>query len=332
VFRSTTYDEWIQNIADAFIDPYDLPDGKITDSYFVARKGTKIKSDIESEWVSKYTTAGNLPLRPGAPQWGLGSQAAVYVIAIVLPNVAQFGAWTSQLQGFFSLFGLGLDLQGDSTSEFSASLKKYLNDATDNFKENGTDLLNSFKANAAIINRSPIPGGSGLDFYGVSLESLVPKLFNVLRNLTASLEALVKNVDATLSGLFQDLLDGIDAIIGFIKSLVALIDDLLTLLDTFSSMDIKMLKVTSTKGVADIYDQLLSATEFPDQDNQKNQFIIGLAFAAGAPGPDSSAFDFGKYIKNQKKTFDEEKGELKDMYTGSDSGQSGLNKIMSKFL
>ena len=91
-FRSTTYQEFIDVIISGLLDEGDLPELGLT-----LKKDKKGKQKTEVNWPAIDSPNA---IRPGAPKWGIGSQSAVVLVAIVLPAPEDF---VSGYKGFLRI-------------------------------------------------------------------------------------------------------------------------------------------------------------------------------------------------------------------------------------
>ena len=94
-FRSTTYEEFKNVIIEGLLDPDDLPELGLTanqtknNETFLGQRltgGLSKPSITNDEGIPGIKfSASDLVIKPGAPQWGKGSQSAVVIVAICLP-------------------------------------------------------------------------------------------------------------------------------------------------------------------------------------------------------------------------------------------------------
>ena len=83
-YRPMSYSEWIQTIADAFVDKYDMPDGEIVNGMrSVNNRAGKIATE---DWRA-YSEFTQKQFKPGAPRFGSGSMSSVMVICVASPNL-----------------------------------------------------------------------------------------------------------------------------------------------------------------------------------------------------------------------------------------------------
>lgn len=333
-FRPVTYEEFIQDIADAFIDPDDLPERNEKFEFVKKEKsllGFSTKSSFSKEKLgSDWDSYGTNMLRPGAPKWGKASKATVYVLAFNSGgDPLKFIQSIKKIQDlFYPLFG------GDNNSKESSQEEKKAGEIDriiESARREGKEYSEIFdeltKATSDVASSSI--GGSGMDFYGMSIESVFPNVFKRLRGLSKSLEKLLDKVVDSLSGLFDGVIEGMEKFIAYINDIITTIDDIVNFIDALLTMNMSILKITSTGGVNDIYQQLLNAEGFPEQEKNRSQIIVGIVLAVGAPGPDDSGFSLASYFNSQKAFFDEQKGELKQSLQSDPS--IGFDKIMNKF-
>lgn len=167
-FRSTTYEEFKNVIIDAFLDEEDLPelgieaviekdkDGK---EQLVTRNTGGLSSvTLENDEFSGIPTVDfskSLVLKPGAPQWGKGSQSMVVIIAITLPAPEDIIAgWKGFLKvlltilkpiaTLINLIYTGVnDISIDATKE--QKFQKSKNDKIKSYKEKIKELNDSIK-------------------------------------------------------------------------------------------------------------------------------------------------------------------------------------------
>ena len=179
-FRSTTYEEFKNVIIDAFLDEEDLPELGIE---AVIEKDEDEKEQLVtrntggiSETFTNYDEVLGIPtsidfskslvLKPGAPQWGKGSQSMVVIIAIALPAPEDIIAgWKGFLKvlltilkpiaTLINLIYTGVTDQNITNKEkrFKESKNNKTNDKIKSYKEKIKELNDSIREDKTEINK-----------------------------------------------------------------------------------------------------------------------------------------------------------------------------------
>ncbi len=337
-FRPITYSEFISVVAEAFIDPLDRPDGVLLGEAAISSRGATYEKGAKADdWFLRPKKG---VARPGAPQWGPGSKSVVYVVAFVCPSFQELSNIMNLLQKFQNRSRKAFVGSGKEKSSFMKTfedIQKTWTEGIDNdYKEIYSQVQKDKISSEAF---GIVSGGTYPDFYGYSLESLLPGIFNQLRSLTNMARAGSQSVSNSLNETFQDVITEIRGYIGYISDAVALIRDLVSLISSLQQFNASVLKVTSTGGVYDIYDQLMSASGFPDEETDPPRWIFGWVLAAGVPdiqGTKDTLFNYGSLIKDSSKEFNAfakdslkeyNKSVAENKNSQNDGGMSGLEKF-----
>lgn len=393
LFKPTTYEDFIETIANAFLDPNDLPSGAISKNKIMVRSkldkdgnpviqkpaseakdvssgnvqnntkesqatqpdsiqqstdfNNKVKQINESTDISKWekyrifnsdVNFNPFTNKPGRPQFGPGSYSKVYVIAVTAPDLKSYLNKFNLLSQLFKT-GFTNFLEGQKTEEvtnfldtwheFFGDLKKLVHQPGE-LSEKEKDFAHMATVNNAT---SPISEGEPPDFYGVSLYSLMPSVFGSLDNLNTFLRELTNNPSSTFSELVSAVIDMVQRKIDKLNRLVKVLDSLISFLDDLLKISVTMLEISSTKGVYDIYDQLMNSdtSAFPNAGSGKTMYVGGYAFAFGTVTSTKLNIDFQTYIQDRNVQFDEVKGQLDTVKTKFPGGLNFFEKIIKAF-
>ena len=338
-YKPTTYEDFIKITAEAFLDFNDIPEGGIVGGRYRNRRLANGQLSQEeannlsnSEQSILDLSLGGLKLkkyRPGRPQFADNSISVVYLLAIQAPNMAEFFDAFKDLQ---RLFGFGDEQTNASDSNLNDFIQNTVGDVPENFRT-WWQLVSEWND---VISRSgnslPVSGGAAPDFYGLSLYSMFPRLFDTLDNALTKLEAIFKETSSGLSDLFADIIDEVGFQIQRLKEVADILGRYIDLVESFLGLSVNVLKIESQKGNYDIYEQLLSATGFPLQDTGKEQWIGGYLMCVGSIDPSAkNSVDLESIIEQSAMSFDEASNQLNVGRQNVDSSQRQLDKIMKSF-
>jgi len=322
IIKTTSYSDFIQKIADAYINSDDKPN-----NFKVNRQIDEVLDNLTTQKISERKDFENLHgdsvLYPGAPQWGPGSISYSVLLAFNFIDLSKIAINVEEIGKDFTDFANFIDPKNTSDDwlEVKDSWDKALKK-----KNLNTETLATSKL-------SPPPSGD-MKWMGKSIESIWPIAFkNIRKFLNESKTLLEKNGDSW-SDFFETAIGYIRNRIKRIRRFIRLINSLIKLLIAIQNTSFNMLVIQSRDGVYDIYDQLLSATGFPGQEEDEKSVILGYVLAAGAPSPDLKdlLLNFPDVLKDLQKTIDTETGEIVDRYdTPRDGGEAGLKRLMSFF-
>ena len=325
IIKVTSYSDFIQKIADAYINNEDKPSnwqmgneikewGEGLNS--LKAEGKEAINDIKNYFSLErilYSTKEDAITYPGAPQWGPGSISYNIVFATNLIDVNRLIINAYEIWDAFK------------------NLNKLFSDDPGDGREYEDTEINKTKKPYSKL--SPPPSGD-MRWEGKNVENIFPGFFKSCRQLLNFAKSESEKDGDSWTDVFQDGIEWIKRRIRRIRRFIKLISSLIKLLTTLQNISLNMLVIQSRDGVYDIYDQLLSATGFPGQEEDEKSVILGVVLAAGAPSPDLKdlLLNFPDVLKDLQKTIDTETGEIVDRYdTPRDGGEAGLKRLMSFF-
>ena len=339
-FRPITYDQYIKAIADAFLDQYDVPDNKTVKEVAISQN---VKFDVNvgnvdlSQGIANaYSSAKSF--KPGAPRFGVGSDARVYVLAVTSGSLIPFIQAAANISKIISPEGPLRSAFNDEDGEW----KNWVSDLTDLERKYGNGILYGLDGNnrdraevaAAFMDQfagntvkaRQTGGGAAPDFYGVSVASLFPGLFGELDKVWSFLNAFFGDRPSSFSELIQDAIDLVQKEIDALKKIVDSIDSAVDSLDAFLNTGFQMLEIHSNDGVTDIHDKLVSSEGFAGTSKNTPMFIGGYVFAFGTIDTSHPvSFDIDSYYANRKTEWDEAKAQFREVKT---DGTHALDKML----
>lgn len=334
-YKSTTYEDFIQMTANAFVDENDIPDRTIKGGRFRNRKlenGTITKAgtnDAKAAVADQiFDKSGFIPKRTGKPEFGKGSISGVYILAIQFPDLVDgLEGWRS----FKTLFGIEPNA---AERDKDRGILKTLSDSAEDFK-NVKWFDQSFNSQEVLLqagNYIPISGGAAPDFIGTNLYDVFPGVFGRLEGILTAIEGLFKSLDTAIGDMINDILSEIAFQIKRLKALSDIINRYITLLSTLEGLSINVLKITSTDGNDDIYEQLLGATGFPLQGSGTKNYIFGFLMCVGTIDPTAKgSVDIQSIREQSMASVDEATGTLKLGRKEVDDSANQLSKVMKMF-
>lgn len=327
-YRPMSYSEWIQTVADAFVDKYDMPDGEIVNAMrSVNNRQTKMSTE---DWRA-YSEFTQKQFKPGAPRFGEGSMASVMIICVASPNLKEFLSLWERLKSIFNMTSNGKAV--NEISNFFTTI--------DNMPENGFPERETFLEylhTQAVeqwedFNKiySVIDAGQKPDFYGTNMAMMFHDIFNTINQIYHFLENYLGDVPSPFADEISSLLDTIDRRLKDVDRLLKYVDNLLDLMVSILNTGVYILKFDSNKGVNDIYDRLINASDFPFNPDQKI-FIGGYVLCYGIPdiaqAKNEISMDIEKYYETFTTEVDEEAQEVKSAFN---KDMQMLKKIMKSF-
>lgn len=364
-FKAFTYEEWIEIIAESFLDNFDLPDGALVNGTRMNRLIGKNKTtassttgfdEIKKPDLNKFKEAfgnnsdenesyaysklyGNSSFKAnnfktGRPQFTKGSISKVVVLMISALDINGFLVNLELLMKLFS-FHSPAGISNDAKIAFERwkqenSDLSELFPAVDFFK--GGRSWDNFIDNINYKNRinSVIQSGSDPDFYGMSLYSLMPELFNNLESVLFFLNNYYNDIPPLFGDQFDALIKLVKDKIQILKNFSNQLQEIIKYFEDLLNTSLNILTIESNLGNEDIYDKLISALEAPGQDSGRRMFYGGYVIAFGIPDPNkiNESLDIDKIIKETAMEFDEKNRELKEMATDE---FNAFDKIMKAF-
>lgn len=370
LFKPTTYEEFIEVVADAFLDPHDLPNGAIAQGKIMYRNpptkeedakkfNDNVKKMADANDITKWDKMSDglrvnfdkssfLQLRPGRPQFQEGSHAKVYILMLSLPDLKSYATQMSLFNKlFFTPFGnieetLGLGNpanQKEKTSDEVTALIDSWHDIFGDANSWSDAVFKNFKFTDAMhLSQSNnltnhITEGEPPDFYGMSLYSLAPVLFNNINALNNHLKDFTENPGSSFSELINSTIDMVQRKIDKLNRLIKIIDNLIQFFDDLSKINVSILEVSSTKGNYDIYNQIMNsdAASVPNAGTGKSQYMGGFVFAYGAITSSKIDVDYQSYVQDRNMQFDDVKGQLKQLKDEFPGGGAFFEKIIKAF-
>lgn len=363
-FKAFTYEEWIEIIAEAFMDNFDLPDGALVNGTRMNRMIGKNKTspssttgfdEIKKPDVNKFKEAFGKNLdeneayaysklygsnfkannfKSGRPQFAKGSISKVVILMISAPDINGFLVNLQLLMKLFS-FHSPAGIQTDAKIAFERwkqenSDLSELFPAIDFFK--GGRSWDNFLDNVNYKNRinSIIQSGADPDFYGVSLYSLMPELFNNLESILFFLNNYYNDIPPLFGDQFDSMIKLVKDKIQILKNFSNQLNEIILYFEDLLNTSLNILTIESDLGNSDIYDKLVSAIEAPGQDSGRRMFYGGYVIAFGIPDPSkiTESLDIDKILKETSVEFDEKTRELKEISTDQ---FNAFDKIMKAF-
>lgn len=277
-----TFNDLIDKIADAFIDPYDRPDASVLDGVVTWRSESPTDAPtpfFAPQSVFGLNLRGTTPLpgsaelkprpftfRSGAPKWGRGTTATVHLLIYSAPNLTLFLNMHKRFQVIFN---------GKSYSDPAYKLWDSYISFYENLKErfglpdyNPSNIMRDVEEFNKI--HSPSGGGNLPDFYGINLYSLMPNVFTQLDFFVKRLESYLTFANDSLSEVIRETINTIQKGIDGILNIINLIDDIIEFLETLLLIQFSILTINSTDGVYDIREKIINAEGFPAQITDPN--------------------------------------------------------------
>ena len=151
--------------------------------------------------------------------------------------------------------------------------------------------------------------GTYPDFYGVTLGSLFPGTYSMVKGFLRGLRKMnekesVFKISEKIAGIIED----IESFINDIENIILQIDDFITMIDSILDINVSYLSIKSTNGVSDIIEQIRNATNFPNED--KRQVILGFVLGAGTIDVTGGDFNISSYFNEIKDEFNEDAKDL----------------------
>lgn len=364
-FKAFTYEEWIETIAEAFLDNFDLPDGALVNgtrmNRMIGKNRTTASSvngfdkvpapsldqfknsfgknldENESYAYSKLYGNSNFKannFKSGRPQFTKGSISKVTVLMVSAPDINGFLVNLELLMKLFSFHspaGIGTDakIAFERWKQENSDLSE-LFPAIDFFK--GGRSWDNFLDNVNYKNRinSVIQSGADPDFYGVSLYSVMPELFNNMESILFFLNNYYNDIPPLFGDQFDAMIKLVKDKIQILKNFSIQLQEIILYFEDLLKTSLNILTIESNLGNEDIYDKLISAIEAPGQDSGRKMFYGGYVIAFGIPDLTKvqESLDINKIIKETSMEFDEKSRELKEMSTDQ---FNAFDKIMKAF-
>lgn len=364
-FKAFTYEEWIETIAEAFLDNFDLPDGALVNgtrmNRMIGKNRTTASSvngfdkvpvpsldqfknsfgknldENESYAYSKLYGNSNFKannFKSGRPQFTKGSISKVTVLMVSAPDINGFLVNLELLMKLFSFHspvGIGQDAKiGFERWKQENSDLSELFPAVDFFK--GGRSWDNFLDNVNYKNRinSVIQSGADPDFYGISLYSIMPELFNNMESILFFLNNYYNDIPPLFGDQFDAMIKLVKDKIQILKNFSKQLQEIILYFEDLLKTSLNILTIESKLGNEDIYDKLISAIEAPGQDSGRRMFYGGYVIAFGTPDLTKvqESLDINKIIKETSMEFDEKSRELKEMSTDQ---FNAFDKIMKAF-
>lgn len=351
-WKAFTYEEWIETIAEAFLDEMDLPDGALVNGTRMNRavgrpqvkqgklgvfdeiKAPDLESfnkDVTSEQTNeiiKYSSnllfADSIKrdrFKSGRPQFGNGSISKVAVLMISAPDITGF---LVNLNLFMTLFSNTITPKNPTDWKITYERWKKESDAILGiFPTSGTiidnEAWNDFLDTTVTKNRinSLINSGTNPDFYGVSLYSLMPELFNNIESIFYFLKNYYNDIPPLFSDQFDSLIQSVKNKIQMLKNFSKQLQNIIKYLTDILNTSISILVIDSDKGNEDIYEKLLEAKNAPGQDTGREMFYGGLVLAYGFPDINkiNETFDINGLMKEMNIEWNEKTNDLNEAKT-----------------
>ena len=361
MYKPTTYEEFIETVAEAFIDPNDLPHGDLSSGRVMFRNPptneaqfnkelARIKnSDINDSTMKAIVSSNKITekmFRPGAPKFSAGSYSKVYVVSVIVPDLQAFMQSALQLTKLFATPIAEASILASSSSSAKEFLFNSITPQTDetkavynSFKDIFSSDMNSFNAKeffrmAQTQNfTNPINEGEPPDFYGMSLWSLMPELFNKLQDVIQIIRGFSENPGTGFTELVESVIDMTSRKIDKLNRLVKAIDRLITFIEDISKISINILEISSSQGSYDIYTQLLESdsSAIPFAGTGKSVYIGGYVFAVGAVTQNSVGLDFQTYTQDRNLQFDDISETIQQQKGAFPGGAAFLEKFLKAF-
>jgi len=364
-FKAFTYEEWIETIAEAFLDNFDLPDGALVNgtrmNRMIGKNRTTASSvngfdkvpapsldqfknsfgknldENESYAYSKLYGNSNFKannFKSGRPQFTKGSISKVTVLMVSAPDINGFLVNLELLMKLFSFHspvGIGQDAkigferwiqENDDLSELFPAIDFFA----------GGRSWDNFLDNVNYKNRinSVIQSGADPDFYGISLYSVMPELFNNMESILFFLNNYYNDIPPLFGDQFDSMIKLVKDKIQILKNFSKQLQEIILYFEDLLKTSLNILTIESKLGNEDIYDKLISAIEAPGQDSGRRMFYGGYVIAFGVPDLTKAqeSLDINKIIKETSMEFDEKSRELKEMSTDQ---FNAFDKIMKAF-
>lgn len=206
----------------------------------------------------------------------------------------------------------------------------YIDDVKDSFSRY-SEIFNSVLIDDVLDSRDGIFSGYRSqypDFYGISIGSVFPGLFSLLKGFLNKLKKFNEDESTfSLSEAFELLIEPIENFINDIEDLIETIETIINFIDAITKINFSYLTIKTGNGIEDIINQLENATGFPNED--KRQIILGGLLGASFIDPNSGQFDLTGYFNEAANEFKEDaKDLLNDLkLSNEEQGINFLNKF-----
>lgn len=309
-WRRISYSEFIGAVANSFINKNDIFSKPIDEMKIESQKNIKdwdsLKADLkdiklgDAEWKG---STSDLWTNPGAPKWGQNSSSFSMVVTLNIPDLNIVLEIVEEIEKFFKNW----------------NLPEY--DKIEDEEE------------ANITNRKIQVPTSGPKWQGASLETILSSKFPPFRFLDSVISYLksFKTSTKTITEVLSFIIKSIKKYIKKIRRLILIINLLIKLLESIERLSFNLLTIQSKDGVFDIYDQLLSATGYPGQEEDIEDTILGLVFAVGVPSPNISEYNFSDIFAESNRVVNQETQQVLDLFPNLEPSESGLKRFASFF-
>ena len=170
--------------------------------------------------------------------------------------------------------------------------------------------------------------GNYPDFVGITLGSIAPGFFSIIKGFLNKLKKLNRKESTfSLSEKFELMIQPIRNRIKDLEEIIKSIDAIIDLIEAILNINISYLTIKSNNGIEDIIEQLENSTGFPNED--KRQIILGGLLGAGTIDPNGNEFNMQGYFEEASQEFDELASDLFDdlQKNNEQKGISFLNKF-----
>jgi len=319
----------------------------------------KARGDIFSSLFQDNLYVGKSGWTPGLIKTGkpfieVGTKVDILILGMAFPDIKAMVSNANILNRMFQSIFIPKDIQkadtieqawdntGKSLEETKEEIKKSTETIVDDIKDWwASDLVKS--SNSRMFpgglknyvesyksSQNLIPGGAEPDFYGINVRSLFQEQFVFLEKILYDAKNFYSPT-ISMGDLITGYIDKLDRelryIESFLKQIEIVIEDILALL----LINISILKISTTGGEQDIYDQIVNSKDFPTNGSQRPYYHIGFVFCSVLPTAnfqsinDTRNINLIKYWEETQKDYDTS---LKEEVTNLNNGVQDLQKIL----
>lgn len=343
-FKKMTYEDFIELIADAFVDTNDLPTGQSliagagsrlgnenikTNKFFgnadgqVSVRDGKIYRSVQNLGGNK--TSGYF--KSGSPKWSEGVTGKVTILAM---NFNDFSDLTNSLTGLINFWNSAVLGIAESLKDLTPpeNFSKMIKEAA--FDISG---LNAIKARLEKENNkekadfTPEMVGEEPNFYGLTFYQLFPIMFNGIEMILGEIESFIESGGKfKLISDLNKLLKSIDDFLRKIENFIDLVEQLINAIESLFKISFQVLSFDFVDGISDIYNKLLEAEGHPYANTGDPLIYLGLVFAyntsIGTP------FDAKKIGEKFKEEQDNTLRDINDEIKGDPDVPKSFKKLM----
>lgn len=317
--RAITYSEWIGCIAEAFVDPLDLPPGKFVGKYKRDEDAVDAqRSDFNKMFTgsvkmsdgSKIINTSPAIIKTGKPYLEAGTKVEIVIIGMAFPDITSLVSNMTILSRMFSGLIDRVSLEKDKKSD--EDKKKALEKINSEEEKKSTlgksgglydDIVNGYNSwNADVIKTNPassglmpgalrdfasqeaaaqnlVAGGAEPDFYGINLRALFLPLFVNVETIIGDLKGKIVP-SIGLADLLDSSIAWVEDQLNEIELWIQKIEEIIEDILALLAINLSVLKISTNQGADDIYEQIINSQGFPTAGLDRPFFHFGLLFCS----------------------------------------------------